>query len=162
MTTPQQNQGKKQPGRQTTRAHKRWGTTPAETADLIARAVDLRRRHMIYSDIATTLGISAPYAYQLVQKGIAAIPPTENAEALRKIESERLDTIRAALYPHAIQGDPASIDRWVKVSERWAKLLGIDAPARIEVEMVTREQIADELAAYLAGVDTSTTDRLAD
>ena len=162
MTTERKQGTGKSPTRQGARSHKRWGSTPEDRAENIAKALDMRRRQMIYDDIAKELGVSCSYAHELVQDGLRMLVPIEAAEDLRKIEAERLDKIRGSLYPAALDGDHAAVDRWLKVSESLRKLLGIDMPAKVEVEMVTHAQLADELAAYLAGVDTGSAGRLDD
>jgi hypothetical protein len=42
----------------------------------------------------------------------------------------RLDRYRLALDPH--KGNPRVVDTLLRISERYAKLLGLDAPQRIE------------------------------
>jgi hypothetical protein len=44
------------------------------------------------------------------------------------LEAERLDALSAALAPAIAKGDPRSIEAAVRISERRAKLLGLDAP----------------------------------
>ena len=58
----------------------------------------------------------------------------EPAEAVRKIELDRLDALQRSLWPAALKGDlrdlPA-VDRVLAVMGRRARLLGLDAPATI-------------------------------
>ena len=44
----------------------------------------------------------------------------------------RLDGMLEKLWPKARRGEVAAVDRVLKISERRAKLLGIEAPVRIE------------------------------
>ena len=44
-----------------------------------------------------------------------------------------MDAAQFALFQHLEAGEPAVINAWVKVSESRRKLLGLDAPAQIQV-----------------------------
>lgn len=122
-----------------------------------ARAVELRRSHMNYRQIAAEMGFTAvSSAYEAVQRGLADTVAETNDE-VRRQEVERLDDLaRAALAvltkTHIVvsQGrvvlDPdtgqplvddgpvlQALDRLLKIQERRAKLLGLDAPSKVEV-----------------------------
>jgi len=71
------------------------------------------------------------------------------------LELERLDVMLLALWRRVQNGDERAIDRALKIEERRAKLLGLDAPiravtlediereiARLETEITAREQQA--------------------
>jgi hypothetical protein len=58
----------------------------------------------------------------------------EPADELRTLELERLDAMLAAIWPSVQRGHLASIDRALAIQERRARYLGLDAPARIDVE----------------------------
>lgn len=123
-----------------------------------ARAVDLRRQNLTYRQIAEQLGYSSTSrAYEAVQRGLRdAIQ--EPADDLRRLELERLDEMARAAWKvlydrhlaisaggkvvrHPDTGAPlvddgptlAAIDRLLKIQERRTKLLGLDAPQRLEV-----------------------------
>lgn len=124
--------------------------------DKDARAVELRRRHLNYRQIARELGMSTSTAYEAVQRGLADTIAETNDE-VRRQELERLDdlaraSLRVLAAPHLVvsQGRVArhpdtgealvdsgpvlaAIDRLLKIQERRAKLLGLDAPSKVEV-----------------------------
>jgi hypothetical protein len=52
----------------------------------------------------------------------------ENLQVALALENERLDTILGALWEKAQNGDPTSVALMIKVSQRRACLLGLDAP----------------------------------
>ena len=54
----------------------------------------------------------------------------EAADEVRALELARLDALLAALWPQ--QGEPAVVDRVLRIMERRAKLLGLDAPTRVD------------------------------
>lgn len=53
------------------------------------------------------------------------------AEEVRTLEVARLDAMLLALWPQVKQGNQGAIEKALKVEERRAKLLGLDAPAKI-------------------------------
>jgi hypothetical protein len=74
----------------------------------------------------------------------------EPAEELRTMEVARLDQMLLGLWPKAIKGDTWAVDRVLKIMERRAALLGLDAPVKRElsgsVELRTyAERVAGDL-----------------
>ena len=59
----------------------------------------------------------------------------EPAQELRALELERLDRLHEALWPRAIGGDDAALDRLLRVIDRRVRLLGLDAPARGQADV---------------------------
>ncbi|MFF4403826.1 hypothetical protein [Streptomyces sp. NPDC001404] len=55
------------------------------------------------------------------------------AEVLRSVEAQRLDRLQAAAWAAALQGDLRAIETVVRIIDRRCRLLGLDAPARMEV-----------------------------
>lgn len=137
-----------------------------------AEAMRLRIRGVRFEDIATQLGYSSrARAAEDVLKGLADTVQ-EPADELRTLELERLEMLwRRAMAvmdrPHLVaqmgkvikyRGKPviddapvlAAIDRLLRIQERRAKLLGLDAPVEVEVSDGDID-LAAELQAYLAG-----------
>lgn len=56
---------------------------------------------------------------------------------------ERIDELIAALWTEAKRGKWLAIDRIIALMERRARLLGLDAPHRIDIEMRVRQLAAD-------------------
>ena len=64
----------------------------------------------------------------------------ETAEEVRQIELDRLDEMHSRVYPVAlgteeIPPDMRAVDRVLKIGERRAALLGIDAPQKADIEI---------------------------
>lgn len=57
----------------------------------------------------------------------------ESANELRELEVQRFDEFLRALWPKIQTGNPRAIETALKVCERRAKLLGLDAPEKREV-----------------------------
>jgi hypothetical protein len=121
------------------------------------RALDLRRRGLSYPQISAELGCSLSTAHTMVQRALAD-SAREAGEEVRQIEAQRLDDLtrtlnRVMLTRHyrvaqtgqvatdpetgapLLDADPVirAVLALVRVSERRAKLLGLDAPTRHEV-----------------------------
>lgn len=109
-------------------------TTNVAKVDRTVTALALRREGMSYEAIAQRLGISQPTAWRDVSDALKALQQ-EPAEDLRKIEVQRLDDLLLALWPKAKKGHPASVDRVIRIMERRARLLGLDAPTSITADV---------------------------
>jgi hypothetical protein len=156
----------------------RYERSPA-TAERDARAAQLRADGWTYPAIAAALGFASKgHANDAVKRALAATV-REPSDQLRALELERLDKMyRAATgvleRPHVTvsQGrvvvmpgqdggevpvpDDApvltAIDRLLKVQERRAKLLGLDAPLKVDVSDETDREIR-QLAERLGAVE---------
>ena len=95
------------------------------------QALDLRLFGFTYQQIGDKLGFTKQAAYKIVTSALAAIP-RESADKLRMIELDRLDRMQAVLAKRVNDGDLGAIDRWLKIAERRAKILGLDAPTKVE------------------------------
>lgn len=109
--------------------------TPAATAQKLAsqeKALSLRRAGYSYSEIASEVGISRASAHRLVSEALHDIREAidNSAGEMRAEEISRLDALVRAVWPQAIAGDFYAIDRALKIMERRAKLLGLDAPTK--------------------------------
>ncbi|MCG5549170.1 helix-turn-helix domain-containing protein [Halorhodospira halochloris] len=101
-----------------------------KSAERKARALELRQTGMTYADIGRELGISNAQAHRLVSGALQEIRKraSEEAEQLRTLELSRLDQLHHALWESALGGELRAIDRLLRIMERRAKLLGLDAP----------------------------------
>lgn len=57
----------------------------------------------------------------------------EPADDLRRLELSRLDEALRAIWPKVKKGDLFAIDRYLKISERRAKLVGLDSKTEIQL-----------------------------
>lgn len=98
------------------------------------QALELRKGGVSFPVIAKKLGYKHPSgAYEAVR---AALKRTEQepADEVRRIAVERLDRILFAIWQKALDGDYEAIDRVLRIEQRRAKLLGLDAPDKIDIE----------------------------
>lgn len=114
----------------------------------------LRRRGMTYRQISETLKtmdppivVSTQAVAQMVKRALehAHRVEAESVEELRALENERLDELLAAWGSKARAGDPKAAAIVLRVSERRAKMNGLDAPTRVEHDH--RGSILHELGA---------------
>lgn len=97
------------------------------------QALDLRRTGASFRQIAEAIGCSVSIAHRYVATEIDKLnrESREDAESIRTLELERLDRMTFALWNAATaRGNLGAIDRMLKVMERRARLLGLDAPAK--------------------------------
>lgn len=97
-----------------------------------ARAIELRVQGYSYPEIARELGYQTPgAAYRAVVRGLSRVYPEEEARQLLRLELARLDELLRVLWPKAVEGDLGAIDRVLRIIERRARLMGLDAPEKI-------------------------------
>lgn len=132
----------------------RYTRSPA-TAERDAEAARMRANGSTYDQIATALGFSTrTNARRAIQRALAATV-REPADELRQLELVRLDALwveatKVMTAEHLtvnhgkvveVDGVPlkddgpvlSAIDRLLKIMERRAKLVGLDAPAKVQV-----------------------------
>jgi len=103
----------------------------ATQAERNAEALRWRRAGISYAEIAVKIGTSKKTAILRVRAGIASIP-LEDALAVRKLETERLDAMHLGLWAKAVRGDVQAVDAELRIQIRRAKLWGLDAPTKVE------------------------------
>ena len=140
-----------------------------DTAERDAEACRLRAKNLSYRRIAAELGIDVKAAYDGVRRAIRDTLQ-EPADDVKRLELERLDelaqkTRKVMLGTHYVvsQGkgvrltrddEPLvddgpvlqAVDRLLKIQERRARLLGLDAPQRVSVDA---QNLGDEIKGLL-------------
>jgi len=108
--------------------------TKVKTRQQMILALDLRTSGATYDQIGKALDPprSRQAAHALVQKGFAELVKTscESAEMLRQVELRRMNRLLFVL--EAKKSDPRTADTIIRISERIAKLHGLDRPLKIE------------------------------
>lgn len=98
----------------------------------------------------SAVSMSLTKALEMTQKAIH-----ENAEGLRTLEAERLDQLAKGIHVAAMAGDLAAIDRYLKIQERRARLMGLDLKADdaggpqivvIDTRLPTSAEVVDSTA----------------
>jgi len=107
------------------------------------QALQLRIAGVSYQSIADALGYKhASGAHKAVSSALKKTLQ-EPADDLRSLELARLDSAMQAIAASVKQGQYGAIDRLLKIMERRAKLLGLDAPAKLDVhnEGITKVEV---------------------
>lgn len=125
-----------------------------ENRDLEREALELRRAGHTYRSIAKLQNCSVGAAHNRVSRAIAAYLPKETVAEARAVELDRLDELvdLARDIAHGADDDETrlkAIDRLMKIADRRAKLLGLDAPVNAKVDMTTTVT-ADDIRRYIA------------
>ena len=145
------------------------------------KAVQLRSSGATYQDIADALGYeSRSSAFRAVRRALQRWG-SEAVDELRVLELARLDQITLKLWPKVL-GRPArdhgdgtqdapvppdmkAMELYLKVSQRRAKLLGLDAPTMVDFTMdpseMPGEQVVSNYETYLELVEQIANDQVA-
>ena len=110
-------------------------TSPRRIAavDKQRQALELRKAGATFQSIAQALNYAtAQGAYCAVEAGLRKTLQ-EPADGLRRLDSERLDSLLLAIWPQARAGSLDNIEMVLKILTRKARLLGLDAPVREEI-----------------------------
>lgn len=97
------------------------------------QALELRKAGATYEVIARQLGYAAPVGAEHAVKAALKTLLQEPAEEVRKLELERLDALLIKMYSDATRGNQGAVDRVLRIMERRARLLGLDAPVKQDV-----------------------------
>jgi hypothetical protein len=102
------------------------------------QAMQLRATGATYEQIADALGYTQrDGAYKAVVRGIRREGEEyhESIEFARSLSLNRLDELLFAIYPAAKSGDRGAIDQVLRLEQRRANLLGLDAPKTFEAKI---------------------------
>jgi len=124
-----------------------------EQQDARREALDLRRAGHSYRTIARMQGVAVSTAHARVTEALTAYLPRETVEDARRVELDRLDTATEHTLTIMTGSDDdelrlKAVDRLVRLAERRAKLLGLDAPTNARIE-VTPTVTADQILALI-------------
>lgn len=121
----------------------------------------MRRGGAMYTEIASQLGVSLATAHGRFERHSARnrLAPDEVREA-RELDLARIERLFMGAFNTAMTGPIGGIGdtrikatlACVKLLERRAKLLGLDAPVAIDAVLSVREQGPDDLAAFMRSV----------
>ena len=92
------------------------------------QAIKLRMAGATINQIAEQLGYANDSgAYKAIMG--------ESTEAVRQLEIKRLDQMLFPIWPQVLAGDQGAISTALRIQERRASLLGLDAPKQIEARV---------------------------
>ena len=126
-----------------------------------AKVLELRRAGFTFQRIAEEVGYATPSGAQRALERIMTRNIPQAPEEFRWQELDRLDRMQVALWPRAMKGDDRAIGTIIRLMERRARLVGIDAPQRIQAEVVNYDGTRDidgdieRIVNLIRGVDRS-------
>lgn len=131
-----------------------------------ARALALREAGGTYQSIADTLGYkSRQSAYDAVNRELKKLAEqnTATAEQLRALELQRLDSMQLIAWAQATkQKNLAAIDRVIRISERRAKLYGLDLNEKRQADAAAQQaELTAQTAEAIYAIITRVLDGLA-
>ena len=98
------------------------------------KALELRKAGVAYEEIARALGFKwKSGAFAAVKRALKEVK-REPCQELIVLEAERIDALFMAMYSKAKHGDYGAVDRCIHLMERRARLLGLDAPERVDLK----------------------------
>ena len=107
-----------------------------EAKERALKALELRKKGVRYEQIAQQLGYSnRGNAHKAVMKELDLLAKEclEEASKVRDLELQRLDALYLVAYAEVEEGNVPAIDRCLRIMERRAKLLGLDAAEKVDV-----------------------------
>lgn len=127
--------------------------TPESESARRVEALSLRLAGLSFEQIGKRLGISSDGAEEMIHRSLSRAE-NRQVEAMRELEGQRLDRVQAAIWTEALNGDLKAVSAFLRLSERRARLYGLDAPTKIDLAVNVRqemEQALTELEAVVLG-----------
>lgn len=111
-------------------------TQPGKVELRKAQAIELHKQGVSYKEIGKRIGLSTSRTYALVQETVREYMHrcTETTAHVISVEMMRLDAMVEALWDKVEAGNPKACDTVLRIQERRAKYLSLDAPAKIDIE----------------------------
>ena len=116
-------------------SHSKSSPRQIAAAERLSKAIEMRKAGATYAFIAQQLGYASESgAFYAVNQALQALNEkiNEDLTEMKRLERERLDRLMVTLWPKALEGHLATVDRILRIMERRARLMGLDAPAKAE------------------------------
>lgn len=110
-----------------------------ETLRREQQVMELRAQGWTWQRIADATGYASAGATKVAFDNAIKRTMQPIADEVRTLELERLDRFLSYLWSAIEQGDPTAIDKGLKIMDRRAKYLGLDAPIKQQVEVTNYE-----------------------
>jgi hypothetical protein len=122
-------------------------TAPARVANRLVdgtEAARLRAAGASFREIAATLNCSLSRAHKLVTDQLDLVA-FDNVVQMRTQEGERLDRLQRTFWRDALAGDIKAAHTVIRISERRAKLFGLDAAIQVEADVTVHETVSRDM-----------------
>lgn len=114
------------------------------------RCLELRLCGRSFDVIADEVGYANRSAALKAVRRALARTLQEPADELRQVELARLDALHEVVWTMALAGDLHAVDRVLRIAERRARLMGLDAPTRVRVSEGAADREVELAAAEIA------------
>lgn len=115
--------------------------------------LELRKSGATFEEIAEQAGYASKSgAYKAFETALKKTLQ-EPADELRQIARERLNKMLNSLWPYVLKGSPRHTEVALKIMDREAALLGLDAPKQVEDHRIVSMQVMADSIAEETGLD---------
>jgi hypothetical protein len=116
--------------------HSRTSKARIGRSERATEALELRKAGLTFRQIGQRMGFSEQRAHTLVTEELARLNAkrAENATAVLRLELLRLDAMLAGVWKRATTGNLPAIGAVLGIMARRAKLLGLDAIGKPDIE----------------------------
>lgn len=114
-----------------------------EVLDKEVKVLELRRSGLTWARIGEEVGYADPSGAYMAYKRAIKRTLQQPADEVRELEVERLDRMQLSLWQRVLKGDDKAINTSLRIMERRARLLGLDATQKIQAEVITYDGNAD-------------------
>ena len=110
-----------------------------EVLDKEIKIIELRRAGVTWEKIAKEVGFkNASGAYKMYQRAAERMV-RPHLEEYRDMQLDRLERMHMAVWPRAKDGDLRAIDTALRIADREANLLNLNAPIKVQAEVTVYE-----------------------
>lgn len=107
-----------------------------ERIDREREIVELRTEGYVWREIAERVNMSTAGVYKAYNRAMTRVI-APSIEEHRELEMDRLDNLQRTYWQPAVNGNLRAADFVLRVIDKRAKLLGLDAPMKVQAEVVT-------------------------
>jgi hypothetical protein len=118
-----------------------------ETLERERQVLELRKAGATFRAIGQQVGFNDSRAHAFYKRAMRGII-VDDVEDIRALETERLDAMLLVCWAKACEGDLGAVDRVLRVMERRARLLGLDAEGPVDQVAISSARAE----AFLAGM----------
>lgn len=109
------------------------------------QAVTLRLSGLTYEQIGQRMDISTNSAHRMVTRTLQETQDV-SVDNLRSVENARLDRAQAAIWKDVLEGDIQAIQAFLKISDRRAKMNGLDAPQKVDMNLNIKQEMEQAIS----------------
>lgn len=113
-------------------------SVPPEQFDKENKVLELRRAGETWERIAAAVGYANASGAQKAYQRVVTRVQRESVDEIRDLELDRLDRLQRAYWtPAVVERDRRSAELVLKIMDRRARLMGLDAPSKVQAEVIT-------------------------